>query len=319
MWFQRKQKNRRFRRDLVLEVKQHTRQARALRMRVWGVCLSVATGLLAVLALAWQAGESLLDRLVFENPAFAIQTIDVQTDGVLTGQQIRRWAGVKEGDNLFALDIARVQRDLKLAPLIREAAVERELPHKLNLRIMEREPIIRACALLPQVAESTYRFVDYYLDEEGYVMQLTDAMLALKQVPGIDQLPALIGVNSTDVPPGRPVESRQIRAALDLLREFERSTMSGRADLTHIDLVTPGVLHVMTRQGGDITFATDRLAWQLRRWRTVYDYGWKQGKAIKSLDLSVTNNLPVAWAEASAVPAPRSPILKPSRNRKKHV
>ncbi|MBU6399807.1 MAG: FtsQ-type POTRA domain-containing protein, partial [Verrucomicrobia bacterium] len=233
--------------------------------------------------------------------------------------QIRGWAGVRPGDNLWALDLLRIKRDLELVPLIKEAAVERVLPNRLNLRVTEREPVARVFAFLPHAGDPMYKLVSYYLDADGYVMQLDESDPALKQIPGLDQLPRLEGVNAVSVPPGRVVESGQILAALGLIRQFEQSPMLGRADLVRIDLATPGLLHVMTGQGGDIYFATERLDWQLRRWRLVYDYGCQQGRAIKSLDLSVTNNLPVAWVEAGMVPPPRSPVRKPTHNRKSHV
>jgi len=56
---------------------------------------------------------------------------------------------------------------------------------------------------------------------------------------------------------------------------------------------------------------------QLRRWHKIFIEGQQFSKAVASLDLAVTNNLPVRWLEASAVPpaSPRSSKLP----RKKHV
>jgi hypothetical protein len=36
--------------------------------------------------------------------------------GVLSAEQIRSWAGVRRNDNVIALDLGRVERDLKLVP-----------------------------------------------------------------------------------------------------------------------------------------------------------------------------------------------------------
>ena len=52
--------------------------------------------------------------MVYENRAFAIEQIDVQTDGVISTDQLRRWAGVKAGENLLALDLA--QANLLVGP-----------------------------------------------------------------------------------------------------------------------------------------------------------------------------------------------------------
>ncbi|MBU6398817.1 MAG: hypothetical protein KGS61_00730, partial [Verrucomicrobia bacterium] len=94
-WFKSKQRNRRLRRDPVFEVRLRTRQSKALRLRLLGACLGVAGTVLVVLALAWRGGEWLLDQALFDNPTFALQTIEVQTDGVLGADQIRGWAGVR--------------------------------------------------------------------------------------------------------------------------------------------------------------------------------------------------------------------------------
>lgn len=48
---------------------------------------------------------------------------------------------MKVDHNLFALDLARIKRDLELAPAIQSAAVERVLPHTLKIRVTEREPV----------------------------------------------------------------------------------------------------------------------------------------------------------------------------------
>ena len=95
--------------------------------------------------------------------------------------------------------------------------------------------------------------------------------------------------------------------------------MSGLVEMKSVDVAGTEVLQVTTGQGGQIIFALDRPDEQLRRWRAVYDYGRKTGRAILALDLSVSNNSPVLWLGASAVP-PAAPKPHPSSpNRKKHV
>jgi hypothetical protein len=76
---------------------------------------------------------------------------------------------------------------------------------------------------------------------------------------------------------------------------------------------------VTTGQGSQVTFGLIDFEQQLRRWRTVFELGQKTGGAIATLDLAITNNIPLRWLEASAVlPAPaKSP--KPLRPKKKHV
>ena len=135
-----------------------------------------------------------------------------------------------------------------------------------------------------------------------------------------DHLPVVTGIPPRDVRPGRQSETPQVKAALGLVRDFERSPMAGVVDLKQVDVATPGVLVVTTGQGNELTFGLTDFEAQLKRWRLVHDYAQRFGKQIKSLDLSVANNAPMLWADVSGVvppPAPKS--LKASPYRKKHV
>ena len=97
MWFRREKKNRRLRRGRVLDVKLRSGQVRAKRARLAAVAFGILFGTVFGLYLFWRAGEWALDYFVYENPEFAIRRIDVQTDGVILPEQLRRWAGVKPG------------------------------------------------------------------------------------------------------------------------------------------------------------------------------------------------------------------------------
>src|SRR5213593_321336 len=124
MWFRRKSRNRRLGRDFVLDVKLRSSQVRAARSRLAAISLGVAFAIFFGLYLLWRTGEWALNQFVYENQAFAINVIDVQTDGVIALDQLRRWSGVKFTENLMALDLGRVKRDLELVPAIQSGAVE---------------------------------------------------------------------------------------------------------------------------------------------------------------------------------------------------
>jgi cell division septal protein FtsQ len=319
-WFKSNTKNKRLRREQALDVKISSRHNRVLRWRVVLAALGVSLASLAALCLLWRGGELALERFVYQNDAFALRSYDVQTDGIIPLEKLRQWSGVKLGDNLLALDLSRVKRDLELVPLIKEAAVERILPDGLTVRVTEREPIAQANVLVPRANDGGYDVAIYYLDRDGY------AMLPLESAGRGGELDfsnaglaVLTGINSADLRPGMPAESPQVFAALGLIAAFERSPMFGADDLARIDLSTPEVLLVTTTQGSEVTLALDHLDSQLRRWRTIYNYSLKIGKAIANLDLSVTNNLPALWMEASAEPPVKRDPPKSLHYRKKHV
>jgi cell division septal protein FtsQ len=319
MWFKRKPKNRRFDRPELLNVKLRSSQTRAARFRLAGLGLSISFSLVVILFVLWRGGEWVLDRLIYDNDAFAIQKIEVQTDGVIAPEHFRRWATVKVGQNLLALDLARVKRDLELVPLIQSAAIERVLPRTLRLRISEREPVAQVLAM-QSVAGGGYEQVIYYLDETGFVMLPLDPRLrATPAAITNDALPIISGVSTSDLRPGRRVDSIQVRAALEMIAKFDYSPMAGLAELERINVTTPEVLEVYTSHGAQITFSLNPFEPQLRRWYLVYDQYQKQGKSIAMLDLSIANNVPLRLVETGSLPLLPAKIVKPTRTRKKNV
>src|ERR1051326_4497276 len=135
MFWNRKAKNRRLGREYVLDVKLRSSQARAVRTRKFIYAGAVVFTIALSGYLLWRIGGWTMDRLVYENQAFSIREIDLQTDGVIATEQLRQWAGVRSGQNLLALDLARVKRNLELVPFIQSVSVERILPRMLRIQI----------------------------------------------------------------------------------------------------------------------------------------------------------------------------------------
>jgi hypothetical protein len=319
MWFRRKPKNRRLGREQVLDVKLRSSQVRAARTRMGAIGLGAVFATVFGLYLLYRAGEWVLSRCVYENKAFAIQEIDVQTDGIISVDQLRRWAGVRPEENLLALDLARVQRDLKMVPLIRSVSVERILPRTLRIRITEREPVAQVNVPRPR-PNGGIELAVYQLDADGFVILPLDPRqrATLLDQPS-DSLPVVTGINATELQLGRRIVAPPVQAALQLIMAFDQSPMAGLDDLRRVDVSCAAVLVVTTGQGSEVTFGLADLEQQLRRWHDIFELGQKMNKAIATLDLAVTNNIPARWIDSSAVPPVAAKPPKPLRPRKKHV
>jgi len=318
MWFKRKQKNRRFDRPQLLDVKLRSSQTRAARFRLAGLGLSISFALIVILFVLWRGGEWVLNQLVYENEAFTIQQIEVQTDGVIAPDNFRRWSTVKPGQNLLALDLMRVKRDLELVPLIQSATIERVLPRTLRLRIVEREPVAQV-ATMQRGAQGHLEAVVYHLDESGFVFLPLDPRLRVSPPQTQIELPTISGVNLSELRPGRRVESIQVRGALALITEFDHSPMAGLAELKRINVATPEILEAYTGQGSQVSFSLNQFDAQLRRWRLIHDEYQKSGKAIAMLDLSIANNVPLRFVEANSLPPVRPKAVKPQKTKRKNV
>jgi cell division septal protein FtsQ len=319
-WFKRKPKNRRHGHSThVLDVKLRADRVRASRVRLTAMALGLVFGTIFGFYIVWRTGEYTLDRLVYENPSFAVQDIDVKTDGVIAPDQLRRWAGVKPGQNLLALDLARVKRDLEMVSTIKSVAVERVLPHTLRLRVTEREPLAQVHLILQRANGATEMNV-LHLDSTACVMtQIEPQQRAVPATVTNEFLPVITGINQNELVPGRRLDSPQVAYALLLIQAFERSPMAGVVDMETIDVSAPEILQVKTTQGSQVVFSMQDLDRQLRRWRQIHDQGQRFNKVVATLDLSVPNSIPATWTDAGAAPpvAPRTRNLQP--NRKKNV
>jgi cell division septal protein FtsQ len=319
MWFRREQKNRRLSRGHVLDVKLRSDQVRATRMRMMTVAFGVVFGTVFGLYLLWRTGEWALDKFVYENADFAIQRVDVQTDGVIAPEQLRRWSGVKLGANLIALDLVQVKRNLELVSAIDSVSVERVLPRTLKIRVSEREPVAQVNMLHADATGGISASV-FQLDADGVVMQPLDPRLCVVPLSQIsEQLPVINVLNMYQLQPGNRVESSQVRAALRLLGAFDHSPMAGLVDLRRIDITSPGVIVVTTGQGSKITLGLENVEQQLRRWRGIYDLGQSKNKIIASADLAVANNVPVLWMEPGTAPGTPPKAVNPAPTRRKNV
>ena len=95
--------------------------------------------------------------------------------------------------------------------------------------------------------------------------------------------------------------------------------MAGLVDLRRIDVAAPEILVVTTEQGSEVTFGLQDLERQLRRWRRIHDEGLRLNKSLATLDLAVSNNIPLRWLQASAGPVNSPKAPKTLRNKKKNV
>jgi cell division septal protein FtsQ len=319
MWFKRDQKNRRHSRGHVLDVKVRSDQARATRMRLATGVFAVGFGTLFGLYLFWRAGEWTLDKFVYENPDFAVQQMDVQSSGTISEDQLRRWSGVKLGQNLIALDLAAVKRNLEMASAIDSASVERVLPHTLKIRVTERAPVAQVD--VPRAAGGNGISISVFqLDVNGYVMQPLDPRQSIVPLAQMSSsLPVVTGLNDFQLQPGHRLVTPEILAALKLVAAFPNSPMGGLAELQRVDVSSPRVFIITTGQGGEITFGLDHLDEQLARWREIYDLGQRMNKMIASVDLAVANNVPVRWTERMSGPSPAPKTLDTQNSWRKNV
>ena len=305
-----------------LSVKKRGGEERARKVRFVASLFGFSLSLFLLVLLGWKGVNFVMREAVYKNPRLAIERIDIETDGVLATEKIREWARVKKGDNLLALDLSRLKRDLELHPLIESAAAEKILPRQLRITVVERKPLAVVYLYYSGKTQIQNGLDRVYIDGAGMVIPpLPSSERNPAADPNPSSLPALTGFNPRDLRPGAYVDSQQIRSALELLAEFERFPVASMLEFRSIDLSSPHTLVAHVDPETEITFAPDNFARQLARLQTTLEFARRQNRMLASLDLAVGNYVPARWIEPSTNAPPVTHPLPPqnSRNRKKHV
>ena len=319
MWFRKKSRNRKNEREAVLEVKMRSRSVRSARLRVVTAAVAIVGGTAVGLLLIWHAYQIALQQLVYRNDAYAIRRLELRHQGRLRPEQLRRWAGVEPGQNLLALDLDHIQRDLELVPWIERAEVEAQRPDLLRISVWEREPVAQVVVWRFNFADRRAWPETNFVDASGFVMPpLRPEWLRPGIAADFAHLTRLTGLDTGDVVPGQRLGHPRVPAALELIQSYEDSSMFSRVDLDSIDLAATSVLRGTLRNGPQLVFATNAFPRQMRRWRSIHDLAGQVGRELAWLDLSVTNNLPARWAETTNAPA-NPPVDRPQRTRRRHV
>jgi len=184
--------------------------------------------------------------LVFLGPIFQVREIMVEGKIVhSTLQSVIEQSGVKEGENLFGINVGAVHKNLKENSWISQAAVRRRLPHTLWIYVEEYEPaaVIQKDGVLK------------YVDHEGVIF---------KSVEPVDPktLPVITGVNE-----------EKMNEALTILSMYNESSFGGAWGISELHFDEAGGCSIITEKGpvqiflGQGAFA-NRLA-LLGRWQGI--------------------------------------------------
>ncbi|MCW5556544.1 MAG: FtsQ-type POTRA domain-containing protein [Verrucomicrobiae bacterium] len=303
--------------DVLLEARARTRtRARASAPR-WWVRPALWLVVLGALYLGGGVGLRLArERWLYRIERLALKRIEVARDGLLSEAEIRNIAGIEIGRNALTVDPFEVRERLRRHPRVEDAQIRLDFPDALHITVRERVPVARL--MLPRLgAAETYLLVD----DLGFVfLPFPRGAAPVDVIESEATLPTLLGLNAAGAVAGRALTDAQSLDALRFLAAFDDSPLVVDADVINVDVGASPVLTVLTRGGAHVTLAADReFGEQLEKWHSVHQYsGGSNGLLIASLDLSITNNPPLRWVDASQPqPATPEPTPRPSRPKRK--
>lgn len=131
--------------------------------------------------------------LFLRSPYFSIKEVTVDGCMAVSRDEVLELAGIREGMNIFAVNLDKTRKLLECSPMIRAADLKRELPSTIYIRIEERKPV----ALVVSGGKL------WLVDAEGKILGEDNG-----KIPG---LVAIVGI-SRIVSAGSRLEGKELHA-----------------------------------------------------------------------------------------------------------
>jgi hypothetical protein len=276
------------RKQHLLDVRVRSHKATQHRNRRSLVALSKIALVLVLMIAAVLGVRYGAKHFFFENPDYQLSQIEIQTDGTLQRDQILRTTDLREGANIFSVNLGRVRDQLQQLPQVDEVQVIRKLPGEIEIRIVERKPIAWITSD-KQIADPFASDVAFLVDARGVLMK------EKKLLPEYLGLPLITGCTSESLEPGKIVGSFEAKAALELLRLSTASFMQTRFQIREIDVSKGYCLVVSDKNHTRVTFGFDNLEGQLQRLEQFLVYADDSKRDLATVNLLVQRNIPVTF------------------------
>jgi cell division protein FtsQ len=278
---------RRKRREHLLEVtataetERRRRNQKALLYVFEGIFLA---GLLAV---AWFGVTLFIGQFFTKNKNYDVRVVEVNTDGVMTREEVLSKTGIREGLNIFSLNLEAAQKALALIPEVKSASVQRNLPNTVTISIEARRPVAWVAPGDTGADPSTME-TSCLVDEDGVMIKPQGFEASHTR------LPVVYGVPTEQWRIGDKIEMPELEAALDLFGlAAERS--NPQVDLRAADITKGWCIVAWNDPQTRLTFGLKDLPAQLDRLQVILSHVEQTSRRIATANLIPERNTPVIF------------------------
>jgi len=275
---------------------------------VWNLCLAVL-----FCGAAFFSVRTVLDKFFFHNADYTLHRITLNLDDVLTREEALERTGLREGVNIFSVNLAKVQASLEEIPQVEEVHIERQLPDHISITLTGRRPVAWVAAD-DQKEDPTASANSLLVDENGFLMRPNHVR------PEYFHLPVIVGVKSDNIRSGEPLSNDDLRRALDLIDAAGRHPEC-LLRIRSLDISRGYCIEVVNDGNAHITFAASDFEEQLVRLRKLFTYCQENGRDLQTVNLMVRRNTPVTFVAAAPVeetvqPGKKSPANPSPKSRR---
>ena len=221
--------------------------------------------------------------ILLKDNHFSVREIRVTNNRRISVERIVELSGIQTGDNIFKVKLQEVLKKIRGAPLVKNAIVRRKLPDTIEIKIFEREPIIRV-----QVANRKDVWMN--IDEFGVVTGYDDGRSGCIPVTGL-QLPfTRIGSFLT-----KPALHR----ALEVSELYRRTKVHAFLVIERLDMSSLKDVVVFLSEGDKIHMGADNYEDRYGKLLAIIEDLDKKGKRPSVIDLRF-DAVPVRASDAGS-------------------
>jgi len=203
------------------------------------------------------------------NPKFELKNINITSDGRLLPEQLREYAGLQIGTNLFSVDFDKLRKKLEEVPLVESVAIERKLPDTLNIKVIERVAIAQI--------RWNPRALPFLLDRHGVILPMTRSGQAL---------PLIEGLKLEKVRLGNRVNRPGITQCLDILAAADQLGLGSQVSFASFNIRYPDFVTAVVNGEITVRFPLHSGREKLVRLVSVLQIAKEQGRRLKTIDLT---------------------------------
>jgi cell division protein FtsQ len=199
---------------------------------------------------------------VMSTARFGIERVEVEGARRHSSDSVSELAGVKPGQNIFAVDVPTAEKKLLADPWIQSARVIRELPRGLRIEVSEHEA--RAVVSIGSA-----------------LFLVTRAGEPFKRLAPSDpyDIPIITGISEANLVRDRPREVERIKLALEVLGHYERLPLSHAFAPQELHVEPEGAVTLLVgRQGVSLKLGKGPWLLKLRMAERVMNRVQRQGK-----------------------------------------
>jgi cell division protein FtsQ len=175
-----------------------------------------------------------MHRYVSTSARFALRSLNVKGAAHRLPEQVTKQAGLKVGMNLFTIDLERTRQTIQKDPWVESAKIERKLPDRIDIEIVEREA--KALVVMGE---------DLYLaDGKGQVFKRYEQGDPMN-------FPVISGVASHNAIVGdRAGVTVMVKRSLLVISEFERLPLKKKFPMQELHVTSEGAIQLVVGKEG---------------------------------------------------------------------